>query len=66
MSPEMEVVRREVGLGSVILQNHRKKVIQATEEGLMELTGNFMGIDVIQNLFTGVSTQVSTRSSLQF
>lgn len=60
MSPKMEAVKREVGLGSVILQNHRKKVIQATEERLMEFTGNFIGVDVIQNLFTGVSTQVST------
>lgn len=66
MSPEMQVGRREVGLKSVILQNHRKKILKATEERLMELAGNFMGVDVTQNLFTGVSTQVSTRISLQF
>lgn len=66
MSPEVQVVRREVGLGSVILQNHRKKVLKATEERLMEFAGNFMGVDVIQNLFTGVSSQVSTQISLQF
>lgn len=53
MSPEMQIVRREVGLGSVILQNHRKKVLKATEERLMELAGNFMGVDVIQKNLQG-------------
>lgn len=40
MSPEMQAVRREIGLGLVILQNHRKKVLQATEERLIELAGS--------------------------
>lgn len=62
----MQVVRREVGLGSVIPQNHRKKVLQATEERFMVLGGNFIGVDVTQNLFTRVSTEVSARISLQF
>lgn len=53
MSPEMQIVRREVGLGSVILQNHRKKVLKATAERLMELAGNFMGVDVIQKNLQG-------------
>lgn len=39
-SPEMQALRKEIGLGLVILQNHRKKVLQATEERLTELAGS--------------------------
>ena len=57
MSPMMLVERRDVGLESVILRNHGKKVCQATEESLRELAGGCTGSDVVQNL--GAATEVS-------
>lgn len=66
MSPMMLVVRRAVGLESVVLWNHGKKVCQATEEGVRELAGDCMGSDVAQNLVTGAATEVSAWISLQF
>lgn len=37
MSPMMPVVKRDVGLEPVIMQNHGKKVCQTAEENLREV-----------------------------
>lgn len=58
MSPMMLVVRRDVGLEWIILQNHGRKVCQVNEESLRELAGDCMSSDVVQNLVTGAATEV--------